>query len=112
VELDDWLAADGETPVPMTRFRPSVVVAGAPPWAEDGWRRIRIGAVPFRVAKPCGRCVVTTTDQITGECGRQPLKMLGQRRRFGKELVFGQNLIPDSGGVIRIGDPVEILDAA
>jgi hypothetical protein len=38
--------------------------------------------------------------------------MLGRRRRFGKELVFGQNLIPDSGGVIRIGDPVEILDAA
>src|SRR6266496_3126387 len=46
--------ADGYTPEPMTRFRPSVVVAGAPPWAEDGWRRIRIGAVPFRVAKPCG----------------------------------------------------------
>jgi hypothetical protein len=111
-ELDDWLVADGETPVPMTRFRPSVVVAGAPPWAEDGWLRIRIGAVPFRVAKPCGRCVVTTTDQITGERGRQPLKMLGRRRRFGKGLVFGQNLIPDSGGVIRIGDPVEILDAA
>jgi len=111
-QLGDWLAADGETPVPMTRFRPSVVVAGAPPWAEDGWRRIRIGAVPFRVAKPCGRCVVTTTDQITGERGRQPLTMLGQRRRFGKQLVFGQNLIPDSGGVIRVGDPVEILDAA
>ena len=111
-ELGDWLAADGETPVPMTRFRPSVVVSGAPPWAEDRWRRIRIGAIPFRVAKPCGRCVVTTTDQITGQRGRQPLKMLGQRRRFGKELVFGQNLIPDSGGIIRVGDPVEILDAA
>jgi uncharacterized protein len=111
-ELGDWLAADGEIPVPMTRFRPSVVVAGAPPWAEDGWLRIRIGAVRFRVAKPCGRCVVTTTDQVTGERGRQPLKLLGRRRRFGKELVFGQNLIPDSGGVIRIGDPVEILDAA
>jgi uncharacterized protein len=62
--------------------------------------------------EPCGRCVVTTTDQITGERGKQPLKMLGRRRRFGQELVFGQNLIPDSGGVIRIGDPVEILDAA
>jgi hypothetical protein len=111
-ELGDWLAADGETPVPMTRFRPSVVVSGAPPWAEDRWRRIRIGAIPFRVAKPCGRCVVTTTDQITGQRGRQPLKMLGKRRRFGKELVFGQNLIPDSGGIIRVGDPVEILDAA
>jgi uncharacterized protein len=108
-ELGGWLAADGEAPVPMTRFRPSVVVTGAPPWAEDRWRRIRIGAVPFRVAKPCGRCVVTTTDQVTGERGRQPLKMLGRRRRFGQELVFGQNLIPDAGGVIRVGDPVEIL---
>ena len=38
--------------------------------------------------------------------------MLGQRRRFGNELVFGQNLIPDSPGVIRTGDPVEILDTA
>jgi len=25
---------------------------------EDHWRRIRIGAVEFRVVKPCGRCVV------------------------------------------------------
>ena len=111
-ELGGWLAAAGERPVPMTRFRPSVVVAGAPPWAEDRWRRVRIGAVPFRVAKPCGRCLVTTTDQVTGERGQQPLKMLGRRRRFGQQLVFGQNLIPDAGGVIRVGDPVEILDAA
>lgn len=111
-ELSRWLAEDGERPVPMTRFRPSAVVTGAPPWAEDRWRRIRIGDVPFRVVKPCGRCVVTTTDQVTGERGRQPLTMLGRRRRFGQQLVFGQNLIPDAGGVIRVGDPVEILDAA
>jgi uncharacterized protein YcbX len=110
-ELGRWLLGDGEQPVPMTRFRPNVVVTGAPAWAEDRWRRIRIGAVPFRVAKPSGRCVVTTTDQVTGERGSQPLKMLGQRRRFGQSLVFGQNLIPDSGGVIRVGDPVEILAA-
>jgi uncharacterized protein YcbX len=111
-ELGRWLAEDGELPVPMTRFRPSAVVTGAPPWAEDHWRRIRIGAVPFRVVKPCGRCLVTTTDQITGERGSQPLKMLGQRRRFGQQLVFGQNMIPDTGGVIRVGDPVEILETA
>jgi uncharacterized protein YcbX len=111
-ELGRWLSEDGAQPVPMTRFRPNAVVAGAPPWAEDHWRRIRIGAVEFRVVKPCGRCVVTTTDQITGQRGKQPLTMLGQRRRFGNQLVFGQNLIPDSGGVIRVGDPVEILAAA
>jgi uncharacterized protein len=110
-QLGEWLTADGERPVPMNRFRPNVVVAGEEPWAEDRWRRIRIGDVSFRVAKPCGRCVVTTTDQATGVRGTQPLKMLGARRRFGTDLVFGQNLIPDSPGLIRIGDPVEVTES-
>jgi uncharacterized protein YcbX len=108
-QLNQWLAAAGHQPVPMNRFRPNVVVTGYPPWAEDHWRRIRIGDAAFRVAKPCGRCVVTTTDQATGERGSQPLKMLAARRRFGKDLVFGQNLIPDSPGHIRVGDPIEII---
>ena len=111
-ELGRWLSEDGAQPVPMTRFRPNAVVTGAPPWAEDHWRRIRIGTVEFRVVKPCGRCVVTTTDQITGEVGSQPLKMLGRRRRFGQQLVFGQNLIPDGPGLIRAGDFVEVLETA
>jgi uncharacterized protein len=108
--LGRWLIEDGQPAVPMTRFRPSVVVVGTAPWAEDGWRRIGIGPVTFRVAKPCGRCVVTTIDQRTGQRGRQPLAMLGRHRRFGQELVFGQNLIPDVTGTIRVGDPVRILD--
>jgi uncharacterized protein YcbX len=109
--LNQWLIEDAQPAVPMARFRPSVVAVGSAAWAEDGWRRIRIGAVPFRVAKPCGRCVVTTIDQQTAERGRQPLAMLGRRRRFGQQLVFGQNLIPDATGTIRIGDPVQVLDA-
>ena len=108
-QLNRWLTADGDRPVPMTRFRPSVVVAGAPPWAEDHWRRVRIGAVSFRVVKPCGRCVVTTIDQVTGVRGAQPLKMLGRRRNLGQQLVFGQNLIPDSVGAIRVGDVLHVL---
>jgi uncharacterized protein YcbX len=110
--LASWLVEAGDDPVPMNRFRPNVVVAGADPWAEDQWRRIKIGSVSFRVAKPCGRCVVTTIDQATAQRGSQPLKMLGRRRRFGQQLVFGQNIIPDSPGVIRVGDPVQILDGA
>ena len=108
--LGDWLAEDGHPPVPMNRFRPSVVVAGAPAWAEDGWRRIRIGSATFRVVKPCGRCVVTTIDQATGRRGRQPLELLGRRRRFGQQVVFGQNMIPDAPGSIRVGDPVQVLE--
>ena len=109
-DLGRWLTEEGHQPVPMNRFRPNVVVAGAPAWAEDSWRRLRIGSVTFRVAKPCGRCLVTTIDQATAQRGRQPLAMLGRRRRFGQQLVFGQNLIPDAAGSIRVGDPVQVLE--
>jgi hypothetical protein len=111
-ELGDWLAADGGQPVPMSRFRPNAVVTGFEPWAEDRWRRVRIGDVSFRVAKPCGRCVVTTTDQLTGARGSQPLRMLAKKRRFGQSLVFGQNIIPETPGLIQVGDPVEITEYA
>ncbi|MFK4148707.1 MOSC domain-containing protein [Streptomyces sp. NPDC004065] len=100
----------GEGPLPMNRFRPSVVVAGTAPWAEDDWTRLAIGQVAFRVAKPCGRCVVTTTDQDTARRGKEPLRTLGRHRRFGGSLVFGQNLVPETTGVIRVGDPVTILE--
>ncbi|MFI2435489.1 MOSC domain-containing protein [Streptomyces sp. NPDC018693] len=98
-----------EGPLPMNRFRPNVVVAGTEPWAEDSWSRLTIGEVAFRVAKPCGRCVVTTTDQVTSDRGREPLHTLGRHRRQGGKLVFGQNLVPLSRGTVRVGDPVEIL---
>ncbi|MEU3889961.1 MOSC N-terminal beta barrel domain-containing protein [Streptomyces sp. NPDC029041] len=99
-----------EGPLPMNRFRPNVVVTGTPAWAEDGWSRLAIGDVPFRVAKPCGRCVVTTTDQDTAERGREPLFSLGRHRRLDGKLVFGQNLVPLSRGTIRVGDPLTVLE--
>ncbi|MFG2587019.1 MOSC domain-containing protein [Streptomyces sp. NPDC048438] len=98
-----------EGPLPMNRFRPNVVVDGTAPWAEDDWKRIAIGEVAFRVAKPCGRCVITTTDQRTGERGKEPLRTLARHRQDGKLLLFGQLLVPEGTGVIRAGDPVRIL---
>lgn len=97
-------AAEG--PLPMNRFRPNVVVAGTEAWAEDDWQRVRIGEVVFRVPKPCARCVVTTTDQGTGERGKEPLRTLGKHRNFGTKLLFGQNLIPEGSGTLRVGDPL------
>jgi uncharacterized protein len=108
--VGDWLVETGDEPVPMNRFRPNAVIAGTAAWAEDDWHRVRIGAVTFRVAKPCGRCQVTTTDQFTGERGRQPLRMLGQRRKFGQSLVFGQNVIPEAPGTLQVGDPFEVIE--
>lgn len=111
--LNSLIAQDDlpdEGPLPMDRFRPSLVVAGVAPWAEDDWARIAVGEVPFRVVKRCGRCVVTTTDQHTAERGREPLRTLARHRRLDGQPVFGQNLVPESTGVIQVGDPVHILD--
>lgn len=111
--LNDWIAEGGsaEGPLPMTRFRPNVVIDGAAAFAEDDWigRRLRIGDLVFRAAKPCGRCVVTTTDQETGERGHEPLRTLARYRNVDQQLLFGTNLIPDTIGEISVGDPVELL---
>jgi uncharacterized protein YcbX len=107
--LDD-LNTRLETPLPMDRFRPNLVVGGCEPYAEDGWRRLRIGEVEFRVVKPCSRCVITTTDQETAETGKEPLRTLAKYRRVGGKVLFGQNLIPDNRGTLRIGDPLEVLE--
>ncbi|WP_424921901.1 MOSC domain-containing protein [Streptomyces sp. wa1] len=111
--LNSWVALGDhpeEGPLPMDRFRPNVVVDGTAPWAEDGWKRIAIGEVVLRVVKPCGRCVVTTTDQRTAERGKEPLRTLARHRRDGRHLLFGQNMIPEGTGTVRVGDPVRVLD--
>ncbi|MFE5584879.1 MOSC domain-containing protein [Kitasatospora sp. NPDC056531] len=120
--LNELIAAehpDGHEALPMERFRPNVVVGGSEAWAEDGWRRIRIGSLTFTVVKPCGRCVITTTDQESGERrGPEPLRTLARHHRLLRKAAFGQNLIPerpagvegDVLGTLRLGDDVEVLE--
>lgn len=109
--LDGWIVATGGDPVPMTRFRPNVVVEGAEPWAEESWRRVRIGGQVFRVVKRCARCVMTTVDPERGTiAGQQPLKALRKHRREDKSVFFAVNLIPDTIGPIKIGEELEVLD--
>jgi uncharacterized protein YcbX len=114
--LNELIAAGpraGEGPLPMRRFRPSVVVSGPAAWAEDRWRRLRIGDVVFRAVKGCDRCVITTVDPDTAVKGKEPIATLAKYRRWDGKTWFGVNLIPDSprpGDTIRVGDPVEILE--
>jgi hypothetical protein len=96
-------------PVPMDRFRPNIVVSGCPAHAEDGWRKVRIGSVDFRVVKPCARCVITTTDQETGDRSAEPLRTLATYRVRDSQVLFGQNLIHGGRGSMRVGDPVVVL---
>ena len=97
-----------DVPLPMNRFRPNLVVTGVAPFGEDAWRRITIGTIPFDVVKPCGRCVVTTTDQATAERSIEPLKTLATFRKREKGAMFGMNLVHRATGPIRAGDAISV----
>ena len=107
----DLLNSKLAQPVPMLRFRPNLVVAGTASHAEDSWKRIRIGAIEFEVAKPCIRCVFTTVDFERGarDPSGEPLRTLTKYRRSSDGVAFGQNLIPRGAGALHVGDRVEIL---
>lgn len=96
--------------LPMRRFRPNLVVSGCEPYAEDSWRRIRIGKLTFRVAKPCSRCIIPTIDPETAARGAEPLRTLATYRRRDNKIWFGQNLLHDGIGELREGMSVEILE--
>lgn len=101
-----------ENPVPMNRFRPNLVVSGSDAFAEDDWKKIKIGETVFHVVKPCARCVMTTVDQKTGEKdGKEPLKTLAKYRNKNGKVMFGQNLISEkAGSFIKVGEKIEIIE--
>lgn len=98
-----------DSPLPMNRFRPNIVVKGCEPFAEDSWKRIRIGEAEMALVKPCPRCVVTTIDKETLESGREPLKTLNSYRRQAGGAMFGQNAIPLNRGRLEVGMRVEVI---
>ena len=106
--LDD-LNARLDTPLPMNRFRPNLVVAGCARYAEDSWQQVQVNSIAFDVAKPCERCTVTTTDQATAERGVEPLRTLATYRRVGTKVYFGQNIIHRTAGTLTVGEPVEVV---
>lgn len=99
-----------ERPVPMNRFRPNLVVAGTEPFAEDSWTKIQTGDVAMHIVKPCARCIITTTDQETGERNQEPLRTLAGFRKKDSKILFGQNAIHLNHGTIRVGDPVSLIE--
>ncbi|MCX2900239.1 MOSC domain-containing protein [Pseudomonas mandelii] len=99
-------------PLEMLRFRPNLVIQGSDAYAEDSWKRIRIGEVEFRVVKSCSRCILTTIDPQTGQRSedREPLATLQKYRAQADGAMFGQNLVNDGNGRLEVGMPVTVLE--
>lgn len=107
--LDD-LNSRLETAVPMNRFRPNLVVSGCEPFAEDSWRRIRVGEVEFDLVKPCDRCVMPSIDQRTAERDTTINRVLASYRRRDGKIYFGQNLLYPKVGKLHLSSPIEVIE--
>ena len=85
------LAAEfsGTAPDPR-RFRMTITVTGADPWAEHSWsgQQVTIGDIALRVLTPVPRCVVTTRNPESGATDVRILHALA-RLRGKNDITFG-----------------------
>lgn len=95
----DHLNSKMPEPVPLERFRPNITLAGLEPFAEDRIAALEFENVTLRLVKPCTRCVITSTDQKTGNPATNPLPVLRQFRFDKKHMgvTFGENAVIAAG---------------
>ena len=105
----DELNSRLQSPVPMDRFRPNLVIDGATPHAEDDWRQLRVGETVLDLVKPCSRCAVPSVIQGSGERDAQINRTLAVYRRRNGKIYFGMNALAPSAGHFSVDDRVEVL---
>jgi uncharacterized protein YcbX len=90
-------------PVDVVRFRPNLVIDGAPPWAEFGWvgEHLSVGSVRVRVLGRTGRCAATNVEPGTG---RRDMDLPAVLARKWGHTDFGVYLRVESSGMVTVGD--------
>ena len=131
-EVGRWFAGLGEDEI-RARFRANIEIDGDAPFCEDrliadGRHVVRfdIGGIVFEGVNPCQRCVVPTRHPQTGEIYPHFARHFAERRRdtlpswttperfdHFYRLSVNTRLSPlSTGGTIRVGDEVRILELA
>ncbi len=108
--LNERLRQEGEPAVPMIRFRPNLVLDGAPEFEEDYFSSLRVGPIVIRPVKPCARCTVPGVDPATGEHSTAVTDVLAGMRATPDGVMFGVNaiVVEGAGSALRVGDKVEV----
>ena len=99
-DLNQRLAARGQAPVTMQRFRPNLVLDGLEAFDEDHIDEITIqtgeGPVRLRLVKPCTRCSIPNVEPETPATGHEPGDTLATFRadaRVDGGITFGMNAV-------------------
>jgi uncharacterized protein len=112
-DLNRRLKGKGIESIPMSRFRPNIVIKGITPFAEDRMKVIQIGSTIFHIVACCPRCKQTCIDDATGCTTSEPLHtMMEFRERNSNNVYFAVHAIPawnSIGNQIHVGDTVKVL---
>ena len=112
-EVNRRLTQKGNQPIPMSRFRPNIVIETTIPFEEDTWKVIQAGDTILHLVKGCPRCKQSCTDQRTGFVSDEPLATLAEFRALGRskeDVYFAQNAVAHNvGSTLSVGSTVKIL---
>lgn len=108
-----------ERPVSYRRFRPNILVRGGAAYAEDAFLALRLGAARLRQLGPTARCVIPTTDVLSGvrDAHEEPRASLMKYRPlpFGDGVHGGPTLgvwlaldAGDAGTEIQVGELLQV----
>lgn len=114
--------------VGMDRFRPNIVVAGAPAFDEDTWAVVELGGGPRQLTLRCleqdPRCQIPSIDQRTGEPDArfEPARALRASRRLRDPAGRAGRLAREgpmfgvyaahggAAGELRVGDALRVVE--
>ncbi|MDL4776823.1 MOSC domain-containing protein [Actinomadura xylanilytica] len=107
--LNERIAARGAGTVPMSRFRPNIVIDGwDEPHLEDRIRRAAVGDAELGFTKLAIRCAVTVVDQAGRRAGPEPLRTLAGYRRTPDGVAFGVKFSVTREGKVSVGDELTV----
>ena len=96
--------------VPITRFRPNIVVAGGTAFQEDDWRKLQVGGITLHLPKQCSRCEIITIDQKTAIKDIEPMETLSSYRYKTKGIIFGKNTVAEQLKTLHVGDAIDVVE--
>lgn len=95
-------------PIDPLRFRPNLILTGAPAWSEFQWigKTLTIGDAALEVIERTERCAATTVDPATG---RRDLDIPAMLLRAYRHSDFGVYARVIRGGRVTSGDRVSLV---